>query len=371
MRDPRVAEPGEDPRRLLDRGQGGRDLPDRGPVGRRAADRRRLRGGPRGRRPPGRRACRSRASRRPTSSDASDAQLEWISPLSRVGRRARPTAGSRSAPTRTRASSPASPPERQTQRQAATRELMETTMRARGRGRAPLGLHALPDQRLRLRRRDEPARVRGLLLPRLPRRRRRSARRLEARLGGVRAAGRVDRGPRGGPRSTRAGHRHHGSASRGARSSPATASTTCPTASSSPARSRTRSRARSRFHLPAMIGGREVAGVRLRFEAGKVVDATRRARRGVPDRAARHRRGRPAPRRARDRHQLRDRPRHPRRPARREDRRHRPPGGRRQLPGDRRRQRERRPHRHGLRPAPGRQDRGRRRAAPGGRQFVV
>ncbi|HMC07089.1 MAG TPA: aminopeptidase [Solirubrobacterales bacterium] len=28
------------------------------------------------------------------------------------------------------------------------------------------------------------------------------------------------------------------------------------------------------FHLPAMIGGREVAGVRLRFEGGKVVDAS-------------------------------------------------------------------------------------------------
>jgi aminopeptidase len=28
------------------------------------------------------------------------------------------------------------------------------------------------------------------------------------------------------------------------------------------------------FHLPALIGGREVAGVRLRFEAGKVVDAS-------------------------------------------------------------------------------------------------
>jgi aminopeptidase len=28
------------------------------------------------------------------------------------------------------------------------------------------------------------------------------------------------------------------------------------------------------FHLPAVIGGREVSGVRLRFEAGKVVDAT-------------------------------------------------------------------------------------------------
>jgi aminopeptidase len=28
------------------------------------------------------------------------------------------------------------------------------------------------------------------------------------------------------------------------------------------------------FHLPAVIGGREVSGVRLKFEAGKVVDAT-------------------------------------------------------------------------------------------------
>src|SRR6266511_934387 len=28
------------------------------------------------------------------------------------------------------------------------------------------------------------------------------------------------------------------------------------------------------FHLPAMVGGREVAGVRLRFESGKVVDAS-------------------------------------------------------------------------------------------------
>ena len=39
----------------------------------------------------------------------------------------------------------------------------------------------------------------------------------------------------------------------------------------------------------------------------------RRARRGVPDQHARHRRGRAPPRRARDRHQLRDRARHPRR----------------------------------------------------------
>ena len=34
------------------------------------------------------------------------------------------------------------------------------------------------------------------------------------------------------------------------------------------------------FHLPAVIGGREVSGVRLRFEAGKVVDAS--AERGQP-----------------------------------------------------------------------------------------
>ena len=45
---------------------------------------------------------------------------------------------------------------------------------------------------------------------------------------------------------------------------------------------------------------------------------------------------------------------HPLDPARREDRRHGPPRGRRELPGVGRRQRERRPHRHGLRPAPGR-----------------
>jgi aminopeptidase len=30
----------------------------------------------------------------------------------------------------------------------------------------------------------------------------------------------------------------------------------------------------ARFHLPAVIGGREVSGVRLRFEAGRVVDAS-------------------------------------------------------------------------------------------------
>ena len=36
------------------------------------------------------------------------------------------------------------------------------------------------------------------------------------------------------------------------------------------------------FHLPAVIGGREVSGVRLRFEAGRGRRRQRRARRGVP-----------------------------------------------------------------------------------------
>ncbi len=122
------------------------------------------------------------------------------------------------------------------------------------------------------------------------------------------------------------------------------------------------------FHLPAVIGGREVSGVRLRFESGKVVDGERRAGRGVPDPAARHRRRRPPARRAGDRHQLRDRPWHPRGSARREDRRHRPHGGRSQLPGVGRRERVRGPHRPRLRPPPRRQDRRRRRGLPGRRQ---
>ena len=86
------------------------------------------------------------------------------------------------------------------------------------------------------------------------------------------------------------------------------------------------------FHLPAMVGGREVAGVRFRFEGGKIVDAS--AERGEEflielidtDEGSRRLgelgigtnykidRG------------------HPRRPPRREDRRHRPSGGRRRYP---------------------------------------
>ncbi len=174
---------------------------------------------------------------------ATDYQLEWVSPLAEwavVEADCRIAIG---ADANTRELSRV-PPERQTKRQAATRHLIEGDDGAKREGRAPLGLHALSDQRLRLRGRDEPAPVRGLLLPRLPRRRREPAGRLDGGVGRMPPARRVDRGTRGGAHQG-CGDRPARSESPGVTSSPATASTTCPTASSSPVRSRTRSRARS------------------------------------------------------------------------------------------------------------------------------
>ena len=69
---------------------------------------------------------------------------------------------------------------------------------------------------------------------------------------------------------------------------------------------------RGRGQLPPAGGDRRQGGLG-RAAALRVGQGGRRrgrARRGVPDQAARHRRGRPPPRRAGDRHQLRDRPRH-------------------------------------------------------------
>ena len=166
--------------------------------------------------------------------------------------------------------------------------------------------------------------------------------RLGARLRGDQAARRVDRGPRGGARDRRPAPTS-ARASPAARSSPADGKHNMPDGEFFTGPVEDSVEGEVSFHLPATLSrGREVAGVRFRFEGGKVVDATRRAGRGVPDRDARHRRGRPPPRRARHRHQLRDRPRHRRDPARREDRRHRPHGRRPQLSRDRRRQRVRR-----------------------------
>ncbi len=121
------------------------------------------------------------------------------------------------------------------------------------------------------------------------------------------------------------------------------------------------------FHLPAVIGGREVSGVRLRFEAGRVVDAS--AERGEEyliklldtDEGAR------TPRRARDRHQLRRSTAAPARSC--STRRSAAPSTWRSAPAipSPAAQRVRRPHRPRLRPPPRRQARSRRRGDAGRR----
>ena len=122
------------------------------------------------------------------------------------------------------------------------------------------------------------------------------------------------------------------------------------------ARSRTRWRARWPSRSRPTYGGREVAGVRFRFEGGKVVDASAEQGEDFLIEMLDTDDGRAPPRRARHRHQLRHLDRHQGDPARREDRRDRAHGDRHELPGDRRRERLRRALGHGLRPAPGRLD---------------
>ncbi len=185
------------------------------------------------------------------------------------------------------------PPERQTLRQQATRHLMQAMMARARRGQPSLGLHDLSDQRLCLGRRDEPRRLRGLLLPRLPGDGRRPARRLEAGLGGMppplpsgsRATRRCGSSPTGTDLRLGIAGRHFIPCD-GDHNMPDGEFFTGPIEDSV--------EGEVTFSLPSVIGGREVAGVRLRFEAGKVVDASATARRGVPDQAARHRRGRRA-----------------------------------------------------------------------------
>ncbi len=112
---------------------------------------------------------------------ATDEQLDWVSPLMewtvdnadvRIGVGA-------SANTRELSEDPARAPDPPPDRDRPGAEPDDGAQRRR---RFPLVLHALPDQRLRVGGRDEPRRLRGLLLRRLPRRRPGPADRLEARL---------------------------------------------------------------------------------------------------------------------------------------------------------------------------------------------
>ena len=203
--------------------------------------------------------------------EATDAQLDWISPLSEWAAEQADCRIAIGADTNTRELSGV-PPERQTRRQAATRHLMKRTMERAAEGSHRWVYTLYPTNALRRRRRDEPARVRGLLLPRLPRRRRRPARRLEARLGRVSTGSPSGPGARGGP-DHRPGHRPapgdrrtHFIPCDGKHNMPDGEFFTGPVEDSV--------EGEVSFHLPAVIGGREVSGVRLRFESGKVVDAT-------------------------------------------------------------------------------------------------
>ena len=105
------------------------------------------------------------------------------------------------------------------------------------------------------------------------------------------------------------------------------------------------------FTYPAVYGGREVAGVKLRFEDGKIVDASAERNEDFLIKTLDTDPRRAPPRRARDRHELRDRPLHQGDPARREDRRHGAPRGRHVVSRDRRQERLRRALGHGVRPA--------------------
>ncbi len=86
---------------------------------------------------------------------ASDAQLDWISPVTEWMVENADVRIAVGASTNTRELS-AVPPERQTRRQTGDRRPAGEDDGAQRRGRLPLVLHALPDQRLRLGGRDEP-----------------------------------------------------------------------------------------------------------------------------------------------------------------------------------------------------------------------
>ena len=163
---PSRRQPGPDPGSLLDRGQGGRDLPDRRAHRRRAPDRRRLRGGSPGRRASGGRDLGRRAGRDLLQACLGRPARVGLAPCRVGGRRVRLPDRDRRRDQHSGAvrSSPGAPIEAPQGDPPPDGE----DLAPRRRGDAPVGLHPVPDQWLRRRRRDEPGRVRGLLLPSVP-----------------------------------------------------------------------------------------------------------------------------------------------------------------------------------------------------------
>ena len=122
--------------------------------------------------------------------------------------------------------------------------------------------------------------------------------------------------------------------------------------------------------FPAVYLGHDVVGARLVFREGKVVEASADEGEEFLKQILATDEGAQPARRARARLQPADHEVHAQRPLRREDRRHRPPGRRRELHLHGRQERERRPLGHGQGPAPRRRDLGRRRARPARRRLV-
>ena len=158
-------------------------------------------------------------------------------------------------------------------RQAATQPLMKRAMERSAEGELPLGADAVPDARVRVRGGHDaspPTRTSTTApacatstIPSAP----------GAAIGGDASGSRT--GSRAARRSTsRARAPTCGWTSRAGRSSPPTASTTCPTASSSPARSRTRPNGEITFTCPPSTPAARSPACSLRFEGGRVVDAT-------------------------------------------------------------------------------------------------
>ena len=123
--------------------------------------------------------------------------------------------------------------------------------------------------------------------------------------------------------------------------------------------------------FPAVQEPDVVEGVRMRYENGRVVEASATSNEEALMRGARHRRGRAGARRVRDRLQPGDPAAHAEHALRREDLRDDPPRDRRRDPVRGRAQRERDALGHGQGPASGRPDRARRRGRPGERRMDV
>ena len=211
---------------------------------------------------------------------ATDDQLDWVPPTSKWAAENADVRIAMMADANTRALSQVDP--KQAGAHAAGAQAADGDVdAARGRRGAPLVADAVPDARLRGRGGHVARRLRGLLLraPAWPTTPTRSP-------PGSASPTRSSAWPSGSRARRRSTSRAPAPTSRwaspAAPGSRARASTTCPTASSSPARSRTRSRARSSFSFPATYGGREVGGRQVQLRGRQGRRRLRRARRGVP-----------------------------------------------------------------------------------------